>query len=70
MKTFGAEDILSCMTDEELADIIKVHKNGFGTLGSAAMIVKEVINRYDTTNAEIIEFREWITQRVLDTICK
>ena len=61
--------ILSRMSDDEIVTLIRAHKQGFGTVSSAALIVNEVFERTNTTNNEIIEFRELITQRILDTIC-
>ena len=69
LKDLGAKDVLSRMSDDEIVTLIRAHKQGFGTVSSAALIVNEVFERTNTTNNEIIEFRELITQRILDTIC-
>ena len=64
------EELLSKMSDEELAAVIKMHQNGYGTRLSAALSIREVCKRPYTTNKVLIEFGEWMCNRIIDGVNK
>lgn len=63
------EDILRQMTDEELVKTIQGIKL-IGDRVGAELVLKEASRRTDTKNKELLEFQDFIVERVLKSFEK